>query len=64
MPEAAVDRLRENAAASTPLQLASKPEDIAGGALFFASPAARHITGETLLVDAGSHLGRASLAMR
>ena len=33
-------------------------------ALFFASPAARHITGETLLVDAGSHLGRASLAMR
>ncbi|HWF75864.1 MAG TPA: SDR family oxidoreductase [Caulobacteraceae bacterium] len=64
MPEAAVDRLRENAAASTPLQLASKPEDIAGGALFFGSPAARHITGETLLVDAGSHLGRASLAMR
>ena len=39
-------------------------EDIAGGALFFASPAARHITGETLLVDAGSHLGAASLAMR
>jgi 3-oxoacyl-[acyl-carrier protein] reductase len=56
--------LRQNAAATTPLQLASKPEDIAGGALFFASPAARHVTGETLLVDAGSHLGRASLAMR
>ena len=64
MPEAAVERLRANAAASTPLQAASKPEDIAGAALFFASPAARHITGETLLVDAGSHLGRASLAMR
>jgi 3-oxoacyl-[acyl-carrier protein] reductase len=64
MPEEAVDRLRQNAAASTPLGLASKPEDIAGAALFFASPAARHITGETLLVDAGSHLGRASLAMR
>jgi NAD(P)-dependent dehydrogenase (short-subunit alcohol dehydrogenase family) len=64
LPAEAVDRLREGAAASTPLQLASKPEDIAGGALFFASPAARHITGETLLVDAGSHLGRASLAMR
>jgi NAD(P)-dependent dehydrogenase (short-subunit alcohol dehydrogenase family) len=64
MPEAAVDRLRQNAAASTPLGLASKPEDIAGAALFFASPSARHITGETLLVDAGSHLGRASLAMR
>jgi 3-oxoacyl-[acyl-carrier protein] reductase len=64
MPAAAVERLRENAAASTPLQAASKPEDIAGAAIFFASPAARHITGETLLVDAGSHLGRASLAMR
>ena len=60
----AAERLRHGAAASTPLQLASKPEDIAGAALFFASPSARHITGETLLVDAGSHLGRASLAMR
>jgi NAD(P)-dependent dehydrogenase (short-subunit alcohol dehydrogenase family) len=64
MPAAAVDRLREGAAASTPLQLASRPEDIAGSAIFFASPAARHITGETLLVDAGAHLGRASMAMR
>jgi 3-oxoacyl-[acyl-carrier protein] reductase len=64
MPPEAVDRLRQGAAASTPLGLASKPEDIAGAALFFASPSARHITGETLLVDAGSHLGRASLAMR
>jgi 3-oxoacyl-[acyl-carrier protein] reductase len=64
LPQAAVDNLRQGAAASTPLQLASKPEDIAGAAIFFASPAARHITGETLLVDAGSHLGRASMAMR
>jgi 3-oxoacyl-[acyl-carrier protein] reductase len=64
MPAAAVERLRENAAASTPLHAASKPEDIAGAAIFFASPSARHITGETLLVDAGSHLGRASLSMR
>jgi NAD(P)-dependent dehydrogenase (short-subunit alcohol dehydrogenase family) len=64
MPPEAVDRLRQGAAASSALGLASKPEDIAGAALFFASPSARHITGETLLVDAGSHLGRASLAMR
>ncbi|HEY1751356.1 MAG TPA: SDR family oxidoreductase [Caulobacteraceae bacterium] len=64
MPPAVVDRLRQNAAESTPMQAASRPEDIAGAAIFFASPAARHITGETLLVDAGSHLGRASLAMR
>jgi NAD(P)-dependent dehydrogenase (short-subunit alcohol dehydrogenase family) len=60
----AAGRLREGAAARTPLQAASKPEDIAGAAIFFASPAARHITGETLLVDAGSHLGAASLSMR
>jgi len=59
-----VDRLRAGAAAATPLKVASRPEDIASPAVFLASPAARHITGETLLVDAGSHLGAASLAMR
>ena len=64
LPPEAVEGLRRSSAAATPLQLASKPEYIAGAAIFFASPGARHITGETLLVDAGSHLGRASLAMR
>lgn len=64
LPPEAAARGRQNAAASTPLQAASTPEDIAGAALFLAAPASRHITGETLLVDAGSHLGRASLAMR
>ena len=39
-------------------------EDLAGAAVFFVSPAARHITGETLLADAGQHLGFASLGMR
>jgi 3-oxoacyl-[acyl-carrier protein] reductase len=60
----ALERLRQGVAASTPLKVASKAEDIAGAAVFFASPAARHITGETLLVDAGTHLGYAPLAMR
>jgi NAD(P)-dependent dehydrogenase (short-subunit alcohol dehydrogenase family) len=64
LPEAAVEQIRKNAAAGTPLQVASTPEDLAGAAVFLASPAARHVTGETLLADAGSHLGRASLAMR
>lgn len=59
-----VDRLRAGAAAATPLKVASTAEDIAGAAVFLASPAARHVTGETLLVDAGLHLGSASLAMR
>jgi 3-oxoacyl-[acyl-carrier protein] reductase len=49
--------LRENVAASVPMNVASKPADIAGPAVFLASPAALHITGETLLVDAGMHLG-------
>jgi NAD(P)-dependent dehydrogenase (short-subunit alcohol dehydrogenase family) len=57
-------RLRENVANSTPLQVASKPEDVAGAALFFISDAARHVTGETLLVDAGKHLGFAPTRAR
>jgi 3-oxoacyl-[acyl-carrier protein] reductase len=31
--------------------------DVAASALFLGSQAARHVTGETLLVDAGMHLG-------
>jgi NAD(P)-dependent dehydrogenase (short-subunit alcohol dehydrogenase family) len=62
--EKTVARIRDNVAKSTPLQAASKPEDVAGAALFLISDAARHITGETLLVDAGLHLGFASLGRR
>ena len=64
MPEERVAKLREGSAATTPLKVASTAEDVAGAAIFLASPASRHITGETLLVDAGSHLGYAPLAMR
>ena len=49
-------RIRDNVAKTTPLQAASKPEDIADAGLFFISDASRHVTGETLLVDAGLHL--------
>lgn len=62
--EAAAARVRENAAAGTPLKAASTAEDIAASAVFLGSPASRHITGETLLVDAGSHLGFAPLVAR
>ena len=62
--EQAADRIRANAAAGTPLKAASTPEDIAASAVFLASPASRHVTGETLLVDAGSHLGFAPLVAR
>lgn len=64
MDEDRVARLRTGAAAATPLQVASTAEDVAGAAVFLASPAARHVTGETLLVDAGLHLGAATLSMR
>jgi NAD(P)-dependent dehydrogenase (short-subunit alcohol dehydrogenase family) len=49
--------VRERMIAATPLQVACKPEDIADAALFLASDASRYITGETLIVDAGLHLG-------
>ncbi len=51
-------------AASVPLKAASGPDDIAASALFFLSDESRHITGETLLVDAGMHLGYAPLTAR
>jgi NAD(P)-dependent dehydrogenase (short-subunit alcohol dehydrogenase family) len=64
LPETAVDRIRANAAAGTPLKAASSPDDIAASTVFLASRASRHVTGETLLVDAGSHLGFAPLVAR
>lgn len=64
MPEERVARIREGTAASVPLKVASTAEDIAGAAIFLASPDSRHVTGETLLVDAGLHLGYAPMGMR
>jgi 3-oxoacyl-[acyl-carrier protein] reductase len=64
MPQERVTRIREGTAASVPLKVASTAEDIAGAAVFLASPASRHVTGETLLVDAGMHLGYAPMGMR
>lgn len=56
--------LEDAVAKSVPLNAASGPDDIADSALFFLSDAARHVTGETLLVDAGMHLGYAPLTAR
>jgi len=52
-----VIRQRESAAASAPLKVASTAEDIAASAVFLGGRASRHVTGETLIVDAGRHLG-------
>jgi len=64
LPTEMVERMREGAKRVTPLQAASTAEDIADAGLFFLSDASRHVTGETLLVDAGLHLGYASLSQR
>ena len=50
-----------NVEASTPLAVASGPEDIADAAMFFVTDASRHVTGELMLVDAGLHLGKSPL---
>lgn len=64
MPAERLERMRAGVIASTPLKAASTAEDIAAAAVFLASPHSRHVTGETLLADAGTHLGFASLSMR
>lgn len=64
MSEEQYAQIEASVAASVPLNAASGPDDIADAALFFLSDAARHVTGETLLVDAGMHLGYAPLSAR
>ena len=49
--------------ATTPLKAASTPEDIAETAVWLVE-GADHVTGETILVDAGLHLGFAPLVAR
>lgn len=58
------ERMEAGVASSTPLNVASGPDDIADSAVFFLTDASRHVTGETLLVDAGMHLGYAPLSAR
>jgi 3-oxoacyl-[acyl-carrier protein] reductase len=64
MSDEQVAGMREAVAKTTPLKVASTAEDIAASAVFLASPASRHVTGETLIVDAGTHLGFAALVAR
>ncbi len=57
-PAGGTDALRAHIESVTPLRAVSTAQDIADAALFLGSPAARHMTGETLVVDAGLNLGR------
>lgn len=47
-----------------PLKRAGTPEDIATAIAFFAGEGSDHITGETIMTDAGLHLGYAPFSMR
>ncbi len=62
--EQAAAALREKIAATTPLRVASNAEDVADPALFLLSDHSRHVTGETLMIDAGMHLGFSPLVAR
>lgn len=61
MDEEAYEKQVRAVEASTPLEVASGPDDIADAALFLVSDASRHVTGELLKVDAGTHLGKSPL---
>jgi NAD(P)-dependent dehydrogenase (short-subunit alcohol dehydrogenase family) len=49
-------KIRAAVASRVPLRAASTAEDIADSVVFLCGPDSRHVTGETLLVDAGLHL--------
>lgn len=50
-------RIREKALGETLLGRIGRPEDVAAAVGFFASPAASHITGQSLAVDGGQAMG-------
>lgn len=58
------DRMVKQQEATTPLRRAGTPEDVADSVVFFCTEGARHITGETLITDAGLHLSLTPLARR
>ncbi|MBX9814559.1 MAG: hypothetical protein A4S12_04025 [Proteobacteria bacterium SG_bin5] len=49
-------RLNARIAAATPMGIATSPDEVAAPIVHLLDPAARAITGETLLIDAGAHL--------
>ena len=58
------DRIVKQQEETMPLQRAGMAEDIATSVVFFCDEGGEHITGESLITDAGMHLGFAPLAAR
>lgn len=52
-------QLHEQSVAHTPLRRIGTPDEIAGAAIFLASPAGRYTTGQTIVVDGGRLAGMA-----
>ncbi len=52
--DALTDERRSALVAATSTGRAGVPDDVAGAVLFLASPAARHVTGQTLAVNGGA----------
>jgi len=48
------EKTRREIAGTTPLERWGTPEDVAGAAVFLASPAAAFLTGQTILVGGGA----------
>jgi len=57
-------KIVQHAKDSTPLHRAGTPEDVADAVVFLCAEGAQHITGETLLSDAGHHLTIAGVTRR
>ncbi len=53
MMAATIDAMGEQIVARTPLKRAGRPEDMAGVAIYLASPAASYVTGAVIPVDGG-----------
>ena len=51
-----VRELNRKIVEATPMQMATKPDDVAGPVAMLLDPSSRAITGEVVLVDAGAHL--------
>ena len=56
MSQGLLDRIGERIVAGTPLGRLGGDEDLMGTAVFLASEASRHITGETIVVDGGASI--------
>jgi NAD(P)-dependent dehydrogenase (short-subunit alcohol dehydrogenase family) len=48
--------LRKQVEDQSPLRRFGEPDDVAGLAVFLASPAGRYVTGQTLVVDGGGSI--------